>query len=581
MRSGLIRRSVAIATTVLLLSTTAVFADDISNDLDASIDAVAEVMALDVGGPAGTTNLYVTPRNDDGKNGCNLTGSTTLVLAVASSNTSAATVSPSSVTFTSCGATPTLTVTPLAAGSTTISVSQTSNGTDGTFSLAPATFIVNVTSSAPVNTAPQVTISGVTAGASYEIGSEPTPMCSITDLEDGPSSFAATITGTLAYGLGTLTASCDYTDAGGLNVSASAMYSIVDTVDPLITLVSREPAANTNGWNNSDVTITWSCSDTGSGVLASQVTAILSTEGAGQSATGTCEDHAGNTASDTVADVNIDETSPSIADDGVASGAPGTNGWYISEVVNSFTASDGLSGVAGTNPILVGTGSAEGTGIIVNSGTVADLAGNSTAGIDSVPFKIDLSNPTDVAFSSVLSGSYYFGSVPAAPTCTANDGISGLASCQVTGYGTGVGSHTLTATATDNAGRTSIATTSYSVLAWTLTGFYSPVDMNGVVNTVKGGSTVPLKFEVFAGPTELTSVGSIASFKTATVACGTLATSSDEIEITSTGGTTLRYDSTAGQFIQNWQTPKGAGVCYRATMTTLDGSFLTAFFRTR
>jgi hypothetical protein len=114
-----------------------------------------------------------------------------------------------------------------------------------------------------------------------------------------------------------------------------------------------------------------------------------------------------------------------------------------------------------------------------------------------------------------------------------------------------------------------------------LTGFYSPVDMNGVVNTVKGGSTVPLKFEVFAGPTELTSVGSIASFKTATVACGTLATSSDEIEITSTGGTTLRYDSTAGQFIQNWQTPKGAGVCYRATMTTLDGSFLTAFFRTR
>jgi hypothetical protein len=359
------------------------------------------------------------------------------------------------------------------------------------------------------------------------------------------------------------------------------MYSIVDTVDPLITLVSREPAANTNGWNNSDVTITWSCSDTGSGVLASQVTAILSTEGAGQSATGTCEDHAGNTASDTVADVNIDETSPSIADDGVASGAPGTNGWYISEVVNSFTASDGLSGVAGTNPILVGTGSAEGTGIIVNSGTVADLAGNSTAGIDSVPFKIDLSNPTDVAFSSVLSGSYYFGSVPAAPTCTANDGISGLASCQVTGYGTGVGSHTLTATATDNAGRTSIATTSYSVLAWTLTGFYSPVDMNGVVNTVKGGSTVPLKFEVFAGPTELTSVGSIASFKTATVACGTLATSSDEIEITSTGGTTLRYDSTAGQFIQNWQTPKGAGVCYRATMTTLDGSFLTAFFRTR
>ena len=32
--------------------------------------------------------------------------------------------------------------------------------------------------------------------------------------------------------------------------------------------------------------------------------------------------------------------------------------------------------------------------------------------------------------------------------------------------------------------------------------------MNGVVNTVKGGSTVPLKFEVFAGTTELTDTAS-------------------------------------------------------------------------
>jgi hypothetical protein len=35
----------------------------------------------------------------------------------------------------------------------------------------------------------------------------------------------------------------------------------------------------------------------------------------------------------------------------------------------------------------------------------------------------------------------------------------------------------------------------------TLKGFYAPVDMgNSVVNTAKGGSTVPLKFEVFATP---------------------------------------------------------------------------------
>jgi hypothetical protein len=53
-------------------------ADDISNDLDASIDAAAENMPLNVGGATGSTTLYVTPRNSDGKNGCNLTGSSTL-----------------------------------------------------------------------------------------------------------------------------------------------------------------------------------------------------------------------------------------------------------------------------------------------------------------------------------------------------------------------------------------------------------------------------------------------------------------------------------------------------------------------
>ena len=44
------------------------------------------------------------------------------------------------------------------------------------------------------------------------------------------------------------------------------------------------------------------------------------------------------------------------------------------------------------------------------------------------------------------------------------------------------------------------------------------------------------------------------------------------------GATTLRYDSTGGQFIQNWKTPTGAG-CYRATVTAADGSSISAFFK--
>ena len=131
------------STMLFALGGQAAFADDIASSLDVTVDTSAEVMALNVGGSNGSTTLYVVPTNGDNKNGCNLTGSTTLGLSVSSSNTTVATVSPGSLTFGSCGDIKTLTVTPLAAGSTTVSVSQTSNNTTGTFNLLPATFTVN------------------------------------------------------------------------------------------------------------------------------------------------------------------------------------------------------------------------------------------------------------------------------------------------------------------------------------------------------------------------------------------------------------------------------------------------------
>ena len=56
---------------------------------------------------------------------------------------------------------------------------------------------------------------------------------------------------------------------------------------------------------------------------------------------------------------------------------------------------------------------------------------------------------------------------------------------------------------------------------------------------------------------------------------------SDDVEATTTGGTTLRYDTTAGQFIQNWKVPTGsAGTCYAATITAADNTTtITALFK--
>jgi hypothetical protein len=475
-------------------------ADDIANNLDSSIDSAAEAMPLNVGGVNGTTVLSVTPRNGDGKGGCNLTGATTLSLVVSSSNAGVATVSPASVTFTSCSDTKTLTVTPVAQGTATISATQSANTTGGTYNLAPAAFTVTV--APPSNTAPGITVAGVGGGASYDKGAVPDASCQVTDVEDGNTTFAATlsaITGPYASdGIGSQTASCSYTDDGGLTAAASETYSIIDPSAPVISssLSPATPDGN-NGWYRSNVSLTWTVSEP-------QSPNSVQTTG--------CVDQAITT----------------------------------DQAATDYTCS-------------------------------ATSAGGSAAE-QTVTVKRDATAPTATLIGGP-SGDYYFGNVPIAPTCTAADAVSGLAGpCVLVGGGTTVGTHEYTVTATDNAGNTTTASQPYRVLPWTAKGFYAPVDMGGVWNSVKGGSTVPLKFELFAGTTELTSTSAVTGFTAKAVACPGSTAVVDEIELVTTGGTSLRYDATGGQFIQNWQTPKKPGTCAQAIATLQDGSTITANF---
>ena len=175
--------------------------------------------------------------------------------------------------------------------------------------------------------------------------------------------------------------------------------------------------------------------------------------------------------------------------------------------------------------------------------------------------------------------SVYFSGAPYTPCSAVVTGVGGLNQSLTVNYtnNTAVGTATASATYPGDVNHTgSNGSKTFQILAWTLKGFYQPVDMNGVVNTVKGGSTVPLKFEVFAGSTELTDTA-IVSTLVKQVTCN--ATSEDTIEVLATGGTSLRYDSTSGQFIFNWQTPKLPGKCYSVTLTTQDGSSITALFK--
>jgi hypothetical protein len=467
-------------------------ADNIQDTIE---DTGTGVTLVAGSGISGTASIRLNDNSSGGDKdaGCNIdSGDDPLVLTVVTP--SGVTATPNPLKITSCnkdGFPVTFTASSSAvSGPVTVIIDSVPAG-GGTF-FNQVYIPITVTQPVPTNTKPSVAVTGVTDGDSYEIGTVPTATCTVTDAEDGGSTFNAVLSGTLPHGLGTQTATCDYTDTGHLAAdTASATYTIVDTGDPTISHTLSPNAANANGWYKQDVTVSFDCADSGSDIQSCVGDTTLG-EGADQSVTGTATDWAGNTATDVVTGISIDKTAPTVG----FSGGPGS--------------------------------------------------------------------------------SYYFGDDPAAPTCVGSDALSGLASCAITGGGTSLGAHSYTATATDKAGNTATATLNYEVLKWSLSGFYSPVDMGGVWNTVKGGSTVPLKFEAFAG-SELTSTTAVKSFTQKQVTCLS-GVAIDEVEITSTGGTTLRYDTTGGQFIQNWATPKKPGTCWTVTMTTADSSSVSANF---
>jgi hypothetical protein len=373
------------------------------------------------------------------------------------------------------------------------------------------------------------------------------------------------------------------TDAAG-NVSEARTVTVkLDKTAPVVSQEVAVDGTKGNGdWYRSDVVVTF----TGADVLSGPASATQKVTSGGQGTAVEVQspaftDAAGNSSAvgSVTKSYQIDKDAPTVGDAVVVSGTEGENDWYKSAVTVSFTATDNVSGVAGAETRTV-TSSQQGTGIVLESPEFSDVAGNTTAaGSKKATVKVDSVAPSvSLLYGPAAGETYYFGSVPDAPSCGASDETSGLAgSCSVNGYGTGVGTHTVTATATDNAGHTTTVSRTYTVSAWTVNGFYAPVD-KGVHNTVKGGNTVPLKFEMFAGTRELTDVEAVDSFTAQKINCdGTLP--ADIVEVTSTGGTSLRYDQTGGQFIQNWKTPTGAGNCYKVTMSADDGSKISALFK--
>src|SRR5258706_1095326 len=130
------------------------------------------------------------------------------------------------------------------------------------------------------------------------------------------------------------------------------------------------PAPNAAGWNNTNVTVSFTCSDKTSGVASCPSPVLLTNEGAHQVVSGTVTDKAGNKATTSVT-VNLDKTPPLIS--GTITPPPDAGGWNSSGTTVSFGCSDPLSGIASCSPAVSLT--TEGANQVV-TGTATDVAGN-------------------------------------------------------------------------------------------------------------------------------------------------------------------------------------------------------------
>jgi hypothetical protein len=145
----------------------------------------------------------------------------------------------------------------------------------------------------------------------------------------------------------TVTGTCK--DVAGNTATAPVGPIKIDRTPPTITFQSISPI-NAAGWSNGPVTVTWSCTDSGSGPVSATVTQQVTGDTSNGSATGTCTDVAGNSASNTKTGIQIDTIPPAMRFLKPADGAVYALG---ATDVAIYSCSDGGSGIAscvGTAP---------------------------------------------------------------------------------------------------------------------------------------------------------------------------------------------------------------------------------------
>jgi hypothetical protein len=371
------------------------------------------------------------------------------------------------------------------------------------------------------------------------------------------------------------------------NVGTGSYLLKYDGTVPTIT-GSRAPSANAYGWNNGDVTVHFECDDLMSGVDSCNDDVKVTTEGSGQSAIGTVTDKAGNSASTTVGDINIDKTPPEIT--GAPITSPNSKGWYNADIVVHFVTFDALAGIgtSQTDVLLSNEGAGQSA-----TGTVTDKADNS-ASFTVSGINIDKTAPV-VTINIPFDGNVYILNQKVLADWTTTDAISDIAS--VTGIVASgspidtntIGSKIFKVTATDNADNIVEKIVIYTVQYSQASGrkILQPLQQvsgpSELTKAYKLGNTLPVKFQLsdYNGAFVGTAKVIIAVYK----ASGTVDLN-DPLTVLDSGlsndnDNIFRYDPAAQQYIYNLNTKNLAVGTFKIVVTLDDDTQIVTYFGLR